>query len=123
MLLLHLCDPAQHGAILTAMACAALVTLLTGSYSADVRSSEEIRLILTVLAGLHSDVLIAAMRHDGVAAAVAEQRRDAITVLAEVAYQDPSDGELQKDIDRNNAEVFDAFAAGAVQVSPWICCH
>jgi hypothetical protein len=118
LLLLHLCNPAQYGVDLAATACAALVTLLTGASSNHAHSSEEMQLILTMFAGQHSDVLIAAMQHDGFAAALAEQRHDAIAVLAAAIYHDPTDaaGEQQADIIRANQQMSAVFAASAVQV-------
>lgn len=121
LLLLHLCNPTQYGADMAATAGAALVVLMTGGYGAFApHSSEDTHLVSRGTAALHSDVLIAAMQYEGFAAALAEQRQDAITTLASVAYRDPTDaaGELQEAVVKKNEEVFDVFAAGAVQVKP-----
>lgn len=126
LLLLHLCSPAQYGVDIAAAACAALVALMARDSGADAtHSSERMRIDVITLASFHGSVFTAAMRHDGLAAALAQQRRDGIAVLATVAYQDPSDaaGEQLRMIEQNNAEVEDAFEASAVQVSPWNRCH
>jgi hypothetical protein len=120
LLLLHLCDPAQYSADTAVMACTALVVLIADGYSAHAHHTpEEMRLIGVSTAFLHCDGLIAAMQHDGFAAALAEQRRDAIAVLAAALYRDPTDeaGALQEDRIRANQKMFDAFAPSAVQVS------
>jgi hypothetical protein len=89
LLLLHLCSPAQYGVDIAAAACAALVTLMAGSQGADARHiSEHTRIAVIGVARIHGNIFVAAMRHDGLAAALAQQRRDAIAVLASVAFQD-----------------------------------
>ena len=122
LLLLHLCTPAQYGVDIAAAACAALVTLMAGSQGAYARhTSEHTRIAIICIASMHGAVFTVAMRHDGLAAALAQRRRDAIAVLATLAYQDPSgaSGEQLRVIEQANAELEDAFEASAVQVSPW----
>lgn len=126
MLLLHLCNPAQYGANIAATACAAVaVPAAEGCGIRPHHSSRVVRLITVQIAGVHSGVLVAAMRHDGLAALLARERHDAVAVLADLAYQtlDDASGEARKTILRRNDQMFEAFAAGAVQVSHWTCCH
>lgn len=119
LLLLHLCDPAQYTVAIAAAACAALVTLLAGGHSPHphLRTAEVHRLAADATGG-HSNVLVAAMQHDGVAAQAAQLRPDAIAVLAAGAFHAcHSPGAAPQRVVQDNMELFESLQVSAVQVS------
>lgn len=121
LLLLHLCNPAQYGVDIAATACAALAALLADGRSMHLQFSiAEVRQLADCVIEAHSPVLVAAMQHEGLAATLAQQRPDAIILLAATVYQEDSGvtGDRGQRIRRGNAEVFGAFRVYAVQVSP-----
>lgn len=74
----------------------------------------------------YSPVIVAAMQHEGLAAKLAQQRPDAITLLAGAAYSEAGDAtgpQEQQQLQQQNAELFSALQGSAVQVSPRSCCH
>jgi hypothetical protein len=87
LLLLHLCSPAQYGVDTAAAACAALAALLADGCSVCPRLSPvDVHEATDAMIAAHSSVSAAAMRHEGLAAKLAQQRPDAITLLAAAAY-------------------------------------
>ena len=104
---------------MAAAACAALAAVLAdGSSMQPQFSAAEVRQLAEFLIAAHGPVLVAAMQHEGLAAKLAQQRPDAIILLAATVYQEDSGvtGDRGQRTRRGNAEVLNAFQASAVQV-------
>ena len=127
LMLLQLCAPPQYGVDIAAAACAAFATLLADGHSAALGLSNQVspadvELFASGVAHTHRHTLIAALRHEGLAAKVAWQRPDAVLVLAAEAYQDLSsasrDEQQQQVLQQDDDELTRTLAPFAVQVSP-----
>jgi aconitase B len=126
LMLLQLCAPAQYGVDAAAAACTAFAALLADGHSASLGLSPEVspadvELYASSVARVHRHTLIAALKHEGLAAKVARQRPDAVLVLAAEAYQDldsSDENETQQQILRDHAELTTILAPFAVRVSP-----
>lgn len=118
ILLLHLCDPAHYTVDIAAAACAALAAVLAdGSSMHPHLSPTEVRYLADRMTGAHSHQLAIAMQRGDVAAQVARLRPDAIAVLAAGAHRvSTASGSVPQRIVQDNAELFDALQASAVQV-------
>ena len=126
LMLLQLCAPTHYGVDTAAAACTAFAALLADGHSAALGLSPEVSpadvaLFASNTAHMHRHTLVAALKHDGLAAKVALQRPDAVLVLAVEAYQDldsSDENETQQQILRDHAELTTILAPFAVQVSP-----
>ena len=119
ILLLHLCDPAQYTVAIAAAACAALAAVLADGSSIHAHlSPEDVRYVADRMTGVHSRQLAGVMQREDAAAQVARLRPDAVAVLAAGAHRlSNASGDVPQQIVRENAKLFDALQASAVQVS------
>jgi hypothetical protein len=127
LLLLHLCRPAQHGVDAAAAACAALAALLAdGCRMYPGLSPVDVQDATDAMINAYNPVIVAAMQHEGLAAKLAQQRPDAITLLVAAAYSEVGEAtgtQERQQLESQNAELFSALRGSAVQVSPRSCCY